>query len=128
MIELTIGDVGDLIGKPYAPGARGPDAFDCWGVCAEVYRRAGLVLPDYTHEPLTRAQTAALMVGIAADRAEWIETPEAWCFAFDRRRGHVGLYWRGSVLHAARKVGCILQRLNQFAVMYPGTTFARWRD
>lgn len=28
----------DLIGKPWEPGARGPDAFDCWGLVYFVYK------------------------------------------------------------------------------------------
>lgn len=36
----------DLIGKPYREGGRGPDYFDCWGLCMEVARRAGQKLPD----------------------------------------------------------------------------------
>lgn len=41
MIELN-----DLIGKPYKDNGRGPDAYDCWGLCMEVMRRAGRDLPD----------------------------------------------------------------------------------
>src|SRR5699024_3065114 len=38
----------DYIGKPFKDGARGPDAYDCWGVCQAVYRdRLGVSLPSY---------------------------------------------------------------------------------
>ena len=39
-------DCSDLIGVPYELGGRGPDSYDCWGLCVEVARRGGLVLPD----------------------------------------------------------------------------------
>lgn len=39
-------ELGDLIGKPYKEGARGPANFDCWGLVLEVARRAGIELPD----------------------------------------------------------------------------------
>jgi len=37
--------LGDLPGRPYLYGARGPASFDCWGLVLEVRRRLGLVLP-----------------------------------------------------------------------------------
>jgi cell wall-associated NlpC family hydrolase len=38
----------DLLGKRFEYGGRGPDSFDCYGIAVELYRRAGLTLPDYT--------------------------------------------------------------------------------
>jgi hypothetical protein len=125
--RLHIDQVQDLIGKPHERGARGPDSFDCWGLCVEVYRRAGITLPDYTNDGLTRAQTVALIEGHAEDCVDWIAKPVDWCFVFDRRGGHVGLFWRGRVLHCARIVGCVLQRFDQFEAMNPSLAFARWR-
>lgn len=37
----------DLIGTPFAHGGRGPDAYDCVGLAAEVQRRRGFRLPEY---------------------------------------------------------------------------------
>jgi cell wall-associated NlpC family hydrolase len=37
----------DLIGKPFRDMGRGPDAYDCWGLCLEVNRRVGRTVPDY---------------------------------------------------------------------------------
>lgn len=39
-------NVSDLIGRPYKAGGRGPDSFDCWGVCMAASARAGIELPD----------------------------------------------------------------------------------
>jgi cell wall-associated NlpC family hydrolase len=39
-------ELSDLIGKPYKAGARGPAAFDCWGLVLEVSKRAGIELPE----------------------------------------------------------------------------------
>lgn len=128
MIALRIDAIQNLIGLPYARGARGPREFDCWGLCVEVYRRAGLMLPDYPAEHLSRAQARALAQARAPDHAEWIAKPEPWCFVFDQRNGHMGLHWGGRVLHASRAHGVVLERLNHFALAYPGMTFARWRD
>jgi hypothetical protein len=127
-IALHIDDVQDLIGKPYAHGARGPDAFDCWGLCAEVYRRAGIELPDWRVEHLTHEATAELVRGVAKDHAEWVSTPADWCFVYDHRDGHIGLHWRARVLHSARGVGVTLQRLAEFRTAHPRMAFARWRE
>jgi cell wall-associated NlpC family hydrolase len=35
-----------LVGRPWAPGAEGPDSFDCWGLVRYVFRaRHGIVMP-----------------------------------------------------------------------------------
>lgn len=40
-------DVSDLVGKPFVMGGRGPEAYDCWGVARECYRRwHGVTPPD----------------------------------------------------------------------------------
>ena len=36
------GSYDDLIGKPYAPRATGPEAYDCWGICVEVLKRLSI--------------------------------------------------------------------------------------
>jgi len=128
MIDLRLDALQDLIGKPYARSARGPDAFDCWGLCAEVYRRAGFTLPDYRDGHLTHKQTSALIKGLAQDHADWIDAPEPWCFVYDKHDGHIGLFVRGYVLHSARPLGVTLQRLEHFALVHPRIAFARWRE
>ena len=40
-------NTSDLIGKPFKDGGRGPDAYDCWGLTKEVFKRYGYDLPDY---------------------------------------------------------------------------------
>jgi len=36
------------LGKPWMPGAKGPDAFSCWGLVQAVYlERFGIDLPDF---------------------------------------------------------------------------------
>ena len=123
---MNITEVQDLIGKPYVHGARGPDAFDCWGLCAEIYRRMGKELPDYSVREMTHEETKDLIMGHAKDHAQWIDIPEDWCFVFDVRDGHIGLYYGGRVIHCARMLGCIVQRYSDFKMTHPRTRFARW--
>lgn len=39
-------DLNDLLGKPYKAHARGPRAFDCYGLVIEVEKRLGHTMPD----------------------------------------------------------------------------------
>jgi cell wall-associated NlpC family hydrolase len=55
----------DLIGTPFEYGGRGPQAFDCWGLVMECYRRVhGVVLPDLRSpsDPAVQAAMAATMM------------------------------------------------------------------
>lgn len=79
--------IADLIGKPYEDGARGPDAYDCFGLFAELCRRRGLALApepnpapaDGTPEAVLEAKHAAIQAAIA--RGEWrrLDVPEPGC-------------------------------------------------
>jgi len=40
-------DVTDLVGVPFRYGARGPDAFDCYGLVLHLLRHDGVLAPDY---------------------------------------------------------------------------------
>jgi cell wall-associated NlpC family hydrolase len=61
----------DLIGKPFRWGARGPDAFDCYGLVREIYRRHGIKVPNYTSPTEGPAIIAAMLSGAEM----WRETP-----------------------------------------------------
>ena len=37
----------DLLGKSFKLDARGPDEFDCWGLCLEMGRRVGIQFPEH---------------------------------------------------------------------------------
>ena len=39
-------DITDLLGKPYKAHARGPEAYDCYGLVIEVEKRLGHTMPD----------------------------------------------------------------------------------
>lgn len=44
-----MGELIELIGIPYRDGARGPEAYDCYGLVLHLYRELlGIDLPDYT--------------------------------------------------------------------------------
>lgn len=60
-------ELSDLIGKPFAWGGRGPDAYDCYGLVKELLRRDGVVVPDF-RSPKEGARIIALFT---AGVQEW---------------------------------------------------------
>lgn len=57
-------EYADLIGAPYRLNARGPDAYDCYGLIIELHRRRGVQLPDYRARDNAHA-AALFMLGLA---------------------------------------------------------------
>ena len=103
--------VTDYLGKPWEPGARGPDAFDCWGLLRDVYERQfGLSLPFYPglpHDP-TASEMSQMVRTIRQELDEdWLEIPEpfegcAVAMSQSRAYHHVGLFMEADgprVLH-----------------------------
>ena len=68
----------DLLGKPFRLGSRGPDHFDCWGICLEIGRRVGILYPeDFTPDNKV-GQDKAIKEKQDQDFVK-IEKPEAFC-------------------------------------------------
>jgi cell wall-associated NlpC family hydrolase len=71
-------DYTDLLGKPFRLGARGPEYYDCWGLCLEMGKRAGIEYPaDFTPED-TNEQDIAIRNRRDNDFVK-LETPEPYC-------------------------------------------------
>ncbi|MBB4315372.1 C40 family peptidase [Roseospira marina] len=94
MTDLPESAILDLIGKPFAYGGRGPDSFDCYGLLMELYRRKGVMLPDYRSPTRLHDIAAALADGL------WRWTPiesrpgAAVTFRIKGYGAHVGLVLR----------------------------------
>lgn len=67
----------DLLGKEYLEGGRGPDAFDCWGLCLEVSRRAGRPLPAIVTPGNLQATHEAYLA--AAYFCRRLDGPQPFC-------------------------------------------------
>lgn len=61
MVEV---EYADLVGRPFVMGARGPDAYDCYGLVREMFRRTGKQVPDYSTERRDVATIAQILSGI----------------------------------------------------------------
>lgn len=97
----------DLLGKPWEANARGPDKFDCWGVCIEYYKRLGIALPDKpgicTPRPLDMVRFAVEQVGGGHWKPSASTMPELHAVALMGRRDrlfHAGVHVGGQyILH-----------------------------
>ena len=111
-------DFNDLIGKPFADGGRGPDAYDCFGLYREIRRRLGLPCPDYHISALAVAQVDAL-IKVEAEKAwPWqAVAPEPYALMVMKNgpvyKSHVATYMgHGRFLHIARKIPATYGRIN----------------
>jgi cell wall-associated NlpC family hydrolase len=123
--------INDYIGKAYRLSARGPDAYDCWGLVMAVYRdRLGVALPDWNvpGDAALREVVQAVTDGHAEFTAAAMPVDEPRdfdLFAVSRSRmpHHVGLYVGGGVLHTQSNTGAVWEPMARFTHVYPN---ARW--
>ena len=103
----------DLLGLPYVRGARGPDTFDCYGLAKEMFRRAGIEVPDFDC-PGSLEEIEAL---ISDKRRKWRRVPIGTVgalitFRVEGYGAHVG-YMLGDdrFIHAWEATGVTTERL-----------------
>ncbi len=106
----------DLIGKPFCDGGRGPDAYDCWGLVQEVYRRHGLALPEYQ---ISCREASRIREQAEASRPQWerLERPESLAIVAMRMQPgrdwitHVGVFLADDcLLHTIAATGAAIVR------------------
>ena len=111
----------DLIGKPYKHNGRGPDFYDCWGLCLEVAKRLGRELPEYD-TPVIEDERNALAIKTKDSLFEKLEKPEPWCLVvfqiFDdagKEKWHVGTVLENCLrfIHITGKTLICTSSLNQ---------------
>ena len=94
----------DLVGKPFVLRARGPEAYDCFGLVMEIFTRQGIAMNDHTYGESLRSQMEAFQNG--QKHSQWIklDAPEPGCalmFAYVNLPGHAGVMIDGSrFIHA----------------------------
>lgn len=115
-------EINDLIGRPFEDGARGPEAFDCWGLVAWVGARLhGYSLPDWDAVASETDKVAAI-ARAEAESERWREIDEpaegAVCLMSGQGRLHIGIIEPGGpelgLLHCAEGGGVQFHDLAQF--------------
>lgn len=118
----------DLIGRPWVLGARGPDAFDCWGVVLELARRAGRVVPpDWVSRELTRAEVRSIMAGESRAHTVRLAAPAEGSIAYSEHAAHCGYVLHGRVIHAQRSHGVVAWTPAMWLDVFPDGGFYAWR-
>lgn len=122
------------LGRPWRPGAEGPDAFDCWGLIRTIYRdrlgieipRAGVaqgidelkkVLQEFNASPLY-----GLFDEVAAPR-----DLDGALMVQAKHPIHVGIYLEadgGKIIHCSQRAGVVAQDLSSLAAH--GFKVLRW--
>lgn len=105
----------DLFVATYQEGGRGHGRFDCFGLFAEVQRRAGVQVRAY----VTPEDWAGREAEILAGAKQWLklDAPEPWCavvFRIGRFVAHMGVVLGDGehFIHADRKIGITRARLD----------------
>jgi cell wall-associated NlpC family hydrolase len=105
-------DFTDLIGVPFVDGGRDKNGCDCYGLARMVFKRCGIVLPDYR---ICCDDTHLINGQIATQRQRWIrcEPPNlpVPCLVVIRFNhptlcNHTGVYiGEGRFIHTRKKIG-----------------------
>lgn len=102
---------GDLIGKPFLYGGRGPDVFDCFGLVAEMKRREGNPIPE--RETPAEDQGMAMLLAAQLPLCDELPGPEAGAIVairVGRFVHHVGyMLNRFEMLHAWKRCGGVIK-------------------
>lgn len=118
----------DLIGRPWRSGARGPEAFDCWGLVLVLAERSGLpVPPDWSSRDMTRAQQRSLMVDESRARTVRLDGPRDGAIAYSERAAHAGFVLYGRVIHVTRAAGVVAWPVGFWLQAFPDGAWHAWR-
>ncbi len=106
----------DLLGKDFIMGGRGPVFYDCWGICLEIAKRAGILYPlDFTPDTL-EARDEAIKAIQDKDFIK-IDKPEPYCIVTFKLKppyiSHCGIVLPNctTFIHILRNHSVAVQRL-----------------
>lgn len=110
-------DYIDLLDKPFKNGGRGPDAYDCYGLGIEIFRRYGIQILDYK---ISCMDLSLIDATIEQEQSRWrkLEKPLEPCLIVMRCNSpryinHAGVYiGKGRFIHTTSKAGVRVQLLN----------------
>ena len=110
--------IKSLIGAEFVDGGRGPDGYDCFGLVREVYKRYGIILPDYQ---IACYDVFNVTKEIENNRPNWVkcslENAPVPCIAAFRVSApmvnHVGIYLGDNkFIHTREKAGAVIESLD----------------
>lgn len=108
-----------LLGIPFMDRGRGPCGFDCWGLVMEIFRRCGIILPDYR---ICCTDLSGIDAKVGEQRGAWttcdpgaLPIPSLVVMRFNSPGliNHVGTYiGAGRFIHTAEKMGVNIDRVD----------------
>lgn len=109
--------VEDLIGLPFIDGGRNPTVgLDCWGLSTEVFRRYGIILPDYK---ISCEDASRIHSEVNEQRSWWrkceedIPVPALVVIRFTVYCDHTGVYiGQGRFIHTRKRIGVNIDRID----------------
>jgi len=108
-----------LLGKPFQWDGRGPDGYDCLGLCMEVYRRLGRYFPEIQ----SPADDYGVIDGMVTEKKiffDRIEEPESYCLAIFALHppyvSHIAVMLANlqSFIHVRRYHNVVISRLDRY--------------
>lgn len=114
----------EYIGKPWISTAKGPDAFDCWGLVVAVHKQ--LFNHDLPAIPVAENDLKSLILNMRdhPERQNWqivttLQEGDVALMRQSRHPIHVGIWLDidgGGILHAVQGVGVIFQSINNLTI------------
>ena len=122
-------DYTDLLGKEFEYGGRGPDKYDCYGLCMEIYKRLGKPLPEFHSESEPSLIHEIVMQGKKLFKE--IPEPEPYCLAVFTLKppyvSHIGVVLNPPYfIHILRKAKVCVERLDSYIWAKRVKGFYRW--
>jgi len=119
----------DLIGMPFEWGGHGDPGWDCYTLCQEISRRAGIFLPD--KDILVDKLLRAAKMEEAKKEYTQIIKAEPYCIVAFKKLGnlfHVGTVLPGCTkfIHIRKSTGVIISRLNNITWKFMREGFYRY--
>lgn len=129
----------DLIGRPFAQNEKGPDAYDCYGLCQEVYRRLKRHLPDYDYSFVNHSSkdtVTKVAKRIEQERGKYVllEKPEPYCLVVfcvvPPVVSHIGVVLEdcSKFIHVSRKHAVTVEKLNSYSWKNRIRGYYRWQN
>lgn len=115
---------------PYVEGGNTWAGIDCWGL-VEIWYREWLEV-SLDHRGDISSSPDGLQQGFDTFRDRWqqIDAPEDHCLVIMRSNGkiagHVGIFYKGGVLHVEKLIGCVYQPIADRAIARRVTFYFRY--
>jgi len=122
--------VNAWVGTPFKWDGRDRAGVDCWGLVWRFYFDVlGVSLPDWTVGDGGQAFANALFVAQVQDHWNPFAEPRDFALVLcpqGRSAAHVGVFWRGGVVHSQSGKGVVWEALGRFKQGHPTAQFGEY--